>query len=535
MTKIDQHTMNQNTSSHPKGLYVLYSTEMWERFNFYGMRALLSLFLVNALAYKQNEASIIYGGFLGLSYLTTMLGGYISDRYLGNRNCIILGGITMAIGQLLLFGSASTFMEGVETANIFMWSGLLFLILGNGFFKPNISSMVGQLYAKGDSRLDAAFTIFYMGINTGALLGMMICPWLGDVKVDGVRNLDAFKWGFLAAGSAMMIGTITFYFLKNKYLLKPDGQAVGLAPDFNKAQESAEEADKADFTNKSIGITLLIFTSLVYLFHILFLSDIANPIKDWVYPVIYSAGISLAFLIMTDKTLTSIERQRIYVMYIISFFVIFFWSAYEQAGSSLTFIADQQTDLNFFGIELPPSSVQNANSFFIILLAFPFSWFWIWMQKRGIEPNSPAKQAIGLMLLALGYLIIAIQVKDLGSQKLGVAWLFIMYLFHTMGELCLSPIGLSLVAKLAPKRFSSLLMGVWFLANAAGYALAGTLGALLPPVNAIASGQFPSFLGMEIKNLYDFFMLFVIMAGIASILLYILASGPLKKMMHGIR
>ena len=255
--------MNQNTSSHPKGLYVLYSTEMWERFNFYGMRALLSLFLVNALAYKQNEASIIYGGFLGLSYLTTMLGGYVSDRYLGNRNCIILGGITMAIGQLLLFGSASTFMEGVETANLFMWSGLLFLILGNGFFKPNISSMVGQLYAKGDSRLDAAFTIFYMGINTGALLGMMICPWLGDVKVDGVRNLDAFKWGFLAAGSAMMIGTITFYFLKNKYLLKPDGQAVGLAPDFNKVQDSEEEADKADFTNKSIGITLLIFTSLI--------------------------------------------------------------------------------------------------------------------------------------------------------------------------------------------------------------------------------------------------------------------------------
>jgi len=325
------------------------------------------------------------------------------------------------------------------------------------------------------------------------------------------------------------------YFLKNKYLLKPDGQPVGLTPDFNLVNEENKESDKADFSKKSIGLTLVIFALLVYLFHYLFLTDIANPIKDWVYPVIYSAGISLAFLIMTDKTLTHIERQRIYVMYIISFFVIFFWSAYEQAGSSLTFIADQQTDLHFLGIELPPSSVQNANSFFIILLAFPFSWFWIWMQKKGIEPNSPAKQAIGLMLLALGYLIIAIQVKDLGSQKLGVMWLFIMYLFHTMGELCLSPIGLSLVAKLAPKRFSSLLMGVWFLANAAGYALAGTLGALLPPVNAITTNQFPNFLGMEIKNLYDFFMLFVIMAGIASVLLYILASGPLKKMMHGIR
>lgn len=527
--------MIENTSSNPKGLYVLFSTEMWERFNFYGMRALLSLFLVNALAYKQNEASIIYGGFLGLSYLTTMLGGYISDRYLGNRNCILLGGVTMAIGQLFLFGSANVFGDGLETANLLMWLGLLFLILGNGFFKPNISSMVGQLYSKGDNRLDAAFTIFYMGINTGALLGMMICPWLGDVKVNGLRNLDAFKWGFLAAGSAMMIGTITFYFLKNKYLLNPDGQAVGLAPNFYKHQNTDQESDKADFSRKSILLTLLLFVIFVFIFHYLFISDIANPIKDWVYPIIYSAGISLAFLIITDKTLTSVERQRIYVMYIISFFVIFFWSAYEQAGSSLTFIADQQTDLNFLGIELPPSSVQNANSFFIILLAFPFSWFWIWMQKRGIEPNSPTKQALGLLLLAIGYLIIALQVKNLGNQKLGVIWLFIMYLFHTMGELCLSPIGLSLVAKLAPKRFSSLLMGVWFLANAAGYALAGTLGALLPPINSIGSSHFPSFLGMEIKNLYDFFMLFVLMAGVASILLYILASGPLKKMMHGIR
>jgi POT family proton-dependent oligopeptide transporter len=234
--------------------------------------------------------------------------------------------------------------------------------------------------------------------------------------------------------------------------------------------------------------------------------------------------------------LTKIERDRIWVMYFVAFFVIFFWAAYEQAGSSLTFIADQQTDLNFFGIMLPPSSVQNANSFFIIILAFPFSWLWMRLAKRGIEPNSPGKQAIGLMLLAIGYLIIALKVKDLGSDKLGVIWLFIMYLFHTMGELSLSPIGLSLVSKLAPKRFSSLLMGVWFLANAAGYALSGTLGALLPPATAVA-GQtvFPSFLGFEIKNLYDFFIVFVIMAGIASVILFGLANGPLKRMMHGIR
>ncbi len=534
-TDYQQPIMSQTSTAHPKGLYVLYSTEMWERFNFYGMRAILSLFLVNALAFKQNEASILYGGFLGLSYLMPMIGGYVSDRYLGNRNCIILGGLVMSIGQLFLFGSASTFQTNFSLANLFMWSGLLFLIIGNGFFKPNISSMVGSLYPKGDSRLDSAFTIFYMGINTGAFLGMLICPMVGDIKVEGVRNVEAFKWGFLAAGSAMLLGTILFQFLKNKYIVDPDGQAVGLKPVFNNQINADEESEKAEFSTKSILTTVGLFIALVIGIHFYIVSEEANPIKDWIYPIIYASGISLAFLILTDKTLTKIERDRIWVMYIIAFFVMFFWSAFEQAGSSLTFIADQQTDLNFFGIELPPSSVQNANSIFIILLALPFSYLWVRLQKRGIEPNSPTKQAIGLLLLAIGYLIIANQVKDLGTGKLGVVWFFVMYLFHTMGEICLSPIGLSLVSKLAPKRFSSLLMGVWFIANAAGYALAGTLGALLPPSKIEAGVALPSFLGFEIHNLYEFFMVFVILAGLASILMYILAIGPLKRMMHGIK
>lgn len=524
----------QSNSAHPKGLYVLFTTEMWERFNFYGMRALLSLFLVNALAYKQNDASILYGGFLGLSYLTPMLGGYISDRYLGNRNCILLGGLLMAIGQIALYGSASSFSTSVDTATLFMYVGLLFLIIGNGFFKPNISSMVGQLYPKGDNKLDAAFTIFYMGINTGALLGMMICPWLGDVKVDGVRDVEAFKWGFMAAGVAMLIGTILFAILKNKFLTAPDGSPVGNPPTFKANMSSTDEAEKAVFSTSAISTTIALFIGFVTLFHFIFVTAEPNPIKDWIYPVIYSAGISLAFLIMTDSTITPIERDRIWVMYIISFFVIFFWAIFEQAGSSLTFIADKQTDLHFLGFELPPSSVQNANSLFIVALAFPFSWLWIWLQKRGLEPYSPTKQAYGLLLLAIGYWIIAIQVRDLGTGKLGVVWLFVLYLFQTMGELCLSPIGLSLVAKLAPKRFTSLLMGVWFLANAAGYALSGTLGALLPPVGEIVT-SFPRFLGYEIRNLYDFFMLFVTLAGLAAILLYFLSIGPLKRMMHGIK
>ncbi|MDM8176251.1 oligopeptide:H+ symporter [Olivibacter sp. 47] len=211
-TKTLSQEPQSNQQSHPKGLYVLFTTEMWERFNFYGMRALLTLFLVNALAFSDKDASIVYGGFLGLSYLTPMIGGYIADRYLGNRNCILLGGAIMGIGQLCLFFSGSVYASNLDLAKFVMWTALAIIIVGNGFFKPNISSMVGQLYNKGDNRLDSAFTIFYMGINVGAFLGMSVCPFLGDVKVGDVRVVEAFKWGFLAAGLAMFLGTVMFFF-----------------------------------------------------------------------------------------------------------------------------------------------------------------------------------------------------------------------------------------------------------------------------------------------------------------------------------
>jgi hypothetical protein len=215
---------------------------------------------------------------------------------------------------------------------------------------------------------------------------------------------------------------------------------------------------------------------------------------NWIYSIIYSSGLSLAGLIMSDKSLTREERDRIGVIYIVGFFVIFFWACFEQAGSSLTYIADHQTDTHIFGWEMPPTLVQNANSLFIIIFAPLFSLIWIGLAKRKREPISPVKQSLGLLLLALGYLIIASQVKGLGGAKLGVIWLIVMYLFHTLGELCLSPIGLSLVSKLAPIRFSSLLMGVFFLSNASGYALAGTLGALYPPdVEVLKTFDAPNF------------------------------------------
>lgn len=563
--------MSQTNTGHPKGLYVLFTTEMWERFNFYGMRAILSLFMAQALMMGEKDSSIIYGGFLGLCYLTPLLGGYLSDKFFGNRLCILLGGLLMAIGQFTLFASASTFQGDLDFARTLMWSGLLILIIGNGFFKPNISSMVGQLYPPTEkSKLDSAFTIFYLGINVGATLGIFICPLLGDVKdAAGVRDLTAFKYGFLAAGIAMLLACIVFYILKDKYVVTPDGEKIGSKPDRKKLSESGEQ--QAKFTTQSVITTVIMMIALTFGFHYLSLdADVAvqNPIKVWLFPFIYSAGLSLAFLIVSDKSLTKIERDRILVLYIVAFFVIFFWAAFEQAGSSLTFIADKQTDTHIFGWNMPPSMVQNFNSIFVIALAIPFSLIWAWMDKKGLEPISPVKQSWGLAFIALGYLIIAFQVKDLAVDgKIGVIWLAVLYLLHTIGELCLSPIGLSLVAKLSPVRFSSLLMGVWFISNAAGYALTGTLGALLPPtgdkyqkaqelgidLNGVLNGSvvpnadqmklltdnnlptmFPKFAGFEITNLYEFFMLFVILPGVASILL--LALTPvMKKLMHGVK
>lgn len=548
---------------HPKGLWVLFGTEMWERFNFYGMRALLTLFMVNALMKSEAEASIIYGGFLALCYLTPLLGGFIADRFLGNRYCIIIGGMLMAIGQLLLFFSASIFSENLGLSNTLLWAALGIIIFGNGFFKPNISSMVGSLYPKQEkSKLDSAFTIFYMGINIGAFLGQFICPLLGDVKVDGVRDIFAFKWGFLAASMAMVIGTITFVLLKNRYVVTPEGRAIGGLPKHNTSDDFEEgESQKAKFSTTSLVGSIVAFLVLGSIFHFLFDQNI-------IYSLVYSSGITLAGLILSDSSLTKIERDRILVIYIISFFVIFFWAAFEQAGSSLTFIADNQTDRNIFGWEMPPSMVQIFNGMFVVILAIPFSMLWDKLRAKGKEPISPFKQAVGLALMAVSYFIIAYNVKDLGNTGLlAIKWLILLYFIQTCGELCLSPIGLSLVGKLSPKRFSSLLYGVFFISNAAGYALAGTLGSILPATGdkfEKAKGlgidlqgvldksvaltpeiektltdnqlpiQYPNFAGFEITSLFEFFMVFVILCGIASVILASL-TPVLKRMMHGIR
>ncbi len=518
--------MSQQSSGHPKGLYVLFFTEMWERFSYYGMRAILMLFMVKMLTFDPKFASGIYGNFTALVYLTPLIGGFISDRYWGNRRSIFAGGITMAIGQFILFFCASVITTNMHLATILFVVGLTALVIGNGLFKPNISTMVNQLYAPGDKRVDAAFSIFYMGINLGAFFSPLICGSLAE-KVD-------FKWGFFAAGVGMACGLIVFQLLKNKYIVTSEGEQIGLKPnkkpelkvtdakDYSSTTSEKQEGAK-EFSPARVGLWLVIYAALWFVFHQL-------VGFNWISTLVFATSIAAAGFIITDPTLTSVERSRIIVIYIAAFFVIFFWSAFEQAGASLTLFADKQTERHIFGFEMPASWFQSVNPLAIILFAPLFAMIWTALGKKNREPASPLKQAMGLMLLSIGYLVIAIGVKGVdGATKASMFWLLGMYILHTFGELCLSPIGLSMVARLSPPRLASLLMGVWFLANAMANDFAGMLSKLYPE-----GGHATNFFGHQIVTLNDFFMIFVILSGAAALVLFLL-SKVMLKMMHGLR
>lgn len=584
---------------HPRGLYLLFFTEMWERFSYYGMRAIFVLYMTKALLLSAASASNIYGSFTGLVYLTPLLGGYISDKFWGNRRSIFVGGILMAIGQFCLFFSGGLVIPGQasQSAVAMMWVGLTLLIIGNGFFKPNISTMVGQLYPQNDHRIDGAFTIFYMGINLGAFFSPLICGGLGEVfDASGNHIPTEFKWGFLAAGIGMVVSTISFELLKNKHLVDPEGKPLGMP--------------KQRMDMKTLGViigsTLLIYGLLNYHNIIELIVGAASVSTegstaytianlDVIGYLIYSSMIIMPLIILTDKSLNNVERQRITVIFILAFFVIFFWACFEQAGASLTIFADQQVDrdvkihisryiilvgasvlifyltkalgwffewaskailsIQVIGIaamlvltltgyitdftknDFPASWFQSVNPLAIITLAPLFTMMWGKLSKMNIEPPSPLKMAMGLALVSLGFVIIAYAVHGVDpSVKISMFWLFALYIVHTMGELCLSPIGLSMVSKLAPIRLSSLLMGTWFLANAAANKFAGTLSALIPPGAGEApleAAKIPSFLGIQIDNLFVFFCVFIVLSG-AGALVLLAIYRKLIKMMHGI-
>lgn len=499
--------MNQSVAQkgHPKGLWVLFGTEMWERFNYYGMRAILVLFMTKALMFDKAFASNLYGSYTSLVYLTPLIGGFIADRFWGNQRSIIVGGLVMALGEFILFFCGSTYESSPGLSSVLFFSGLGLMIAGNGFFKPNISALVGQLYPKGDRRIDPAYTIFYMGINVGGALGPFVCGLVGDTG-----RPEDFKWAFLAGGIAMLISVVVQLLFHHKYVLDPEKKVLGLTP-----KDSPAIWTKPIAMIAGLAVLSAVAIGLLY---------IDAKVVSYMPYLLAGAAIFIIAMIMSDKTLNAIEKQRVLVIFIVVFFVIFFWSAFEQAGASLTFFADEQTqrDLGFFTV--PASWFQSLNSVFVVAFAPLFAWLWIKLGKW--EPSAPTKMAIGLLLLSLGYLWISFGVTNVGTGiKVSMIWLIGMYALHTWGELCLSPIGLSLVNKLAPFKYASLLMAVWFLGNAFANKLAGVLSALYP------DGKTTRFLGYEMNNNYDFFMLFVVMAGVASLILFLLTK-KLQKMMH---
>ncbi|WP_286886091.1 peptide MFS transporter [Aneurinibacillus sp. UBA3580] len=422
VSKMQHPDVQQQSKKHPPGLYLLFFTELWERFSYYGMRGILVLYLTTSLVsgglgFDEGFALSLYGFFTGAVYFTPILGGYLSDRFLGRRLAITIGGITMAIGNFVLFADQSKWS---------LYLGLLLLIVGNGFFKPNISTLVGELYGPNDGRKDAAFTIFYMGINVGALFAPLVCGYLAEdyfrTTVNGVVQYG-FKYGFLAASIGMIIGQILFNLLGNRYLgdigKKPTGKPA-----------AAAKNQKA-----------------------------------------------------TNAPLTKKEKQRTAVIFILTAFVIFFWAGFEQAGSSLTLYTDKFIDRSVGGWLVPTSWFQSLNPLFIILLAPIISMLWVKLSQREQgDMKVPTKMALGMILLGLGYMVLLIAVMQTGSDesagyKANLLFIVFTYLLHTLGELFLSPIGLSMVSKIAPVKLVSLLMGVWLSGTGVANILGGQLAA----------------------------------------------------------
>ncbi len=441
--------MNDTTKQkHPSGLYMLFMVEMWERFNYYGMRALLSLFMISTvIQYSKATSSKIYGMFTALVYLTPVIGGYLADRFIGKRHSITIGAILMALGQFTLASYE------IIDPKLALFTGLTLIILGNGFFKPNISTIVGELYPPKDPRRDSGFTIFYMGINVGAFIAPFVCGYLG--QPDSVANIaEAYKWkyGFMAAGTGMVIGLIWYLVSQKKYL----GE-IGLYPVTN-----TKAVDHVD-----------------------------------------------------NKPLTSEEWDKIKAIFTFVFFAIFFFAFFEQAGTSLNFFAEEATRLDLGPIKLKASYFQAVNPICVVIFAPIFAKLWIRMGDK--NPSIPVKFGWGLFLQGIAFMVIAIGASIYAAQgPVSALWLVFCYFFCTMGELCLSPVGLSMVTKLAPAKFMSLFMGVWLAASFIGNLLAGWLASFY-----------------DSWSLTTLFSVPAIASIVFGIIMWIMA-GKVRKWMHGV-
>ncbi|QRK12503.1 peptide MFS transporter [Archangium violaceum] len=485
---------------HPRGLSTLFFTELWERFSFYGMRALLILFMTataerGGLGFTAEKAGAIYGLYGAGVYLTAMPGGWLADRIIGQRRAVLLGGIIIALGHF------SMALPGT----LFFYLGLLLIVLGTGLLKPNISAMVGGLYPEGGARRDAGFSIFYMGINLGAFIAPLVVGTLGE-RVN-------WHAGFGAAGIGMVFGVIQ-YLLGGKHL----GE-VGRKPQSADVRTGTPGQPEKRGGSRLAGLVLAgALVGVLVVLQLLGKVDLTSAVGLARTGGLIIVTLALAFFAyqFTAGGLDATEKRRLAVIGVFFASSTLFWAGFEQAGSSLNLFARDATDLRVLGLEIPPSTLQSVNALFIIALAPVFAWMWVRLNKRGLEPSSPAKFSLGLVLMGAGFAVmVAASLAAAGGDKVSPLWLVLTYLLHTLGELSLSPVGLSTVTKLAPQRVVGQMMGVWFMSMSLGNIVAGQLAGKL------GTNPTPIFGAVAVT-------------GIVAGLVLALFVRPLRRMMGGV-
>ena len=487
----------KSADSHPRGLYTLFFTEMWERMSYYGMRALLVLFMTGAmenggLGFDDLTATAIYGLYTASVYVAALPGGWIADRLLGAQRAVWYGGIVIALGHFTLaIPAGPTF-----------YLGLMLVVLGTGLLKPNISAIVGELYTTGGGSRDAGFTIFYMGINLGAMIGPLICSTLGESKTFG------WHYGFAAAGVGMLIGLIQYRWSR-RHLGDAGAYPAHLRPD-----SDPSEAPAYGWLKVGIGVGLIIFIALLGISGAVEI----DPVKlahGTTYFITAIAALYFIYVFVFGR-LSPFERNCVIMIVILVIAEAVFWSGFEQAGSSLNLFAERYTDRFLLSFEIPAGWFQSLNPLFILIFAPFMAALWVNLGRRNLDPSIPVKFGLGLIQLGLGFLVMygASSFVVRGENVLPT-WLFFTYLLHTTGELCLSPVGLSAVSKLSPKRFVSQMMGIWFLGTALGSLLAGLLAGRFNPESLD-----------DMPGLY----LQIISIAVVSGILMILLAFPVRKL-----
>ena len=545
---------------HPKGLFVLFFAEMWERFSYYGMRALLIFYLTKHWLFSDEKSGIIYGAYTALVYITPVLGGYLADRYLGQRKAVVYGAVLLTFGHFLM-GFEGSGGQDAGSLNIF-WLALAFIIVGSGFLKANISVIVGQLYPRTDVRRDGAYTIFYMGINLGAAIGALLCGYLGETY--------GWSYGFGAAGVGMLLGLIVFIWGKPLLLGRGEpsdpaklvstvggvklewliyltgliavvicwwlvqnqdvvGTLLGIAgtilvlyvlgiATFKFVYGSFDAAPKAPLYLFSLGGVLAI-AAFVGMFAKLMSESAAQTLA------LSGFGLSLIVVIWQCFGKPNHDRDRIFAAMFLIIGSILFWALFEQAGSSLNLLTDRHVDRSILGWEPKASQFQSLNAIYIVLLAPLFAWLWTSMGRRGIEPSAPAKFGLAIVQLGLGFLVLVAGAASVGSgAMIPVLFIFLIYLLHTTGELCLSPVGLSAMNRLAPAHMASLIMGTWFFASATGNFVAGLIAGATGSEKAGGENVGPE----VVMEVYSQIGWIAIGVGIAVVLI----SPLIKKLMH---